>query len=457
MLLSYYGDDFTGSTDVMWVLAERGVRTLLFLDVPDVDLLDRFPDVQAVGVAGVARSLPTQEMEPELKPVFRWMKATGARFAHYKMCSTLDSSPEIGSVGLAIELGRRILSEDTGATPVVVAAPMLGRYQAFGNLFARSGLDSPVYRLDRHPTMSRHPVTPMDESDVRLHLARQTGLSIGLVDAVQLDEIAASSEDIQVLAPSGDEIVAFDVLHDGHLVTIGGILASAASARGQLFVVGSSSVEYALTRYWERTGAPYVGPSLLGQLRPVERLLVASGSCSPVTANQIEWALQHGFVEVPLSTDLLLDAQAGEEACRDAVRKAVTALKDGRSVIVHSCKGPDDPRVAHTRNALKERSGEAVRRGAQIAQRIGDALGRIVQSVQAIEPVQRVIVTGGDNSGYVARSLGIDALEAAAPLAPGSPLCRIHSSNALDGLEIAFKGGQVGTRAFFGHAAGMRV
>ena len=51
----------------------------------------------------------------------------------------------------------------------------------------RSGLDSPVYRLDRHPTMRHHPVTPMTEADLRVHLSHQTDRPIDLVDVLALD------------------------------------------------------------------------------------------------------------------------------------------------------------------------------------------------------------------------------------------------------------------------------
>ena len=47
------------------------------------------------------------------------------------------------------------------------------RYTAFGHLFA--GYQGKTYRIDRHPVMSRHPVTPMDEADLALHLARKPG------------------------------------------------------------------------------------------------------------------------------------------------------------------------------------------------------------------------------------------------------------------------------------------
>jgi uncharacterized protein YgbK (DUF1537 family) len=44
----------------------------------------------------------------------------------------------------------------------------------------------------------------------------------------------------------------------------------------------------------------------------------------------------------------------------------------------------------------------------------------------------------------------IEALEMGAPTAPGSPLCRIHApGSARDGMEIVFKGGQVGGSGYF--------
>jgi uncharacterized protein YgbK (DUF1537 family) len=47
--------------------------------------------------------------------------------------------------------------------------------------------------------------------------------------------------------------------------------------------------------------------------------------------------------------------------------------------------------------------------------------------------------------------LAIDALEMIGPLQPGAPLCVARSRQPdVDGLEIVFKGGQVGYDDFFG-------
>ena len=178
MLLAFYGDDFSGSSDVLEVLAGAGVRTVLFLKPPRPEQLARFSDLRAVGVAGLSRSLPTERMDAELRPAFEALGKL-APLVHYKICSTFDSSPSVGSVGRAIDIGRDLFAPRY--VPLVVGAPALGRYCVFGNLFARAGTGGPVHRLDRHPTMAHHPVTPMDEADLIRLLSRQTTARVGLL------------------------------------------------------------------------------------------------------------------------------------------------------------------------------------------------------------------------------------------------------------------------------------
>jgi uncharacterized protein YgbK (DUF1537 family) len=184
LLVAYYGDDFTGSTDVMEVLTFAGLPTVLFLDVPASGELERFPGRRGIGVAGTARSRSPEWMRAHLPPALAALDALGAPVLQYKVCSTFDSGPAAGSIGCALEIGLKATRRAWCA--MVVGAPALRRYQAFGTLFA--AVDGVGYRLDRHPTMSRHPVTPMAEADLRLHLARQTDEPVGLVDLVALKQ-----------------------------------------------------------------------------------------------------------------------------------------------------------------------------------------------------------------------------------------------------------------------------
>jgi 3-oxoisoapionate kinase len=446
LLLSYYGDDFTGSTDVAESLTRAGLRTILFLEPPDRRRLRAFPGLRAFGVAGTGRTMSPAQMNRALPPIFRALRDSGARLVHYKICSTFDSSPAIGSIGRAIDLGQRVFRSPF--VPLLVGAPVLGRYCVFGNLFARSGLDSEPHRLDRHPTMRKHPTTPMDESDLRLHLARQTRRAIRLIDFLELESAGLEQRARRLLGDAGD-VVLFDVLRPAHLPVIGRVLWRHARRGRPLFTVGSSGVEYALTAGWRADGEidPPPAPPVP---RPVDQLAVVSGSCSPVTERQIRRALDCGYVDVPLDVPGLIAVRSSNRILDRAIGETVRRLSEGRSVILHTCLGPDDPRI---RKALRRLESLGHRRDSargRTASILGGALGRLLEQLLTAVPLSRVCVTGGDTSSYVARALGVEALEPVAPVAPGGPLCRVHAPGRVaHGIEIVFKGGQVGKTEFF--------
>ena len=228
LLLAYYGDDFTGSTDAMEAMTAAGVPTVLFLDAPAPGALQRFPDARCVGIAGSSRGRSPQWMDAELPKAFAALTRLGAPILHYKVCSTFDSSPAIGSIGHAIDIG--VAHMPGRWTPTIVGAPRLKRYQAFGNLFA--AVDGVGYRLDRHPTMSRHPVTPMHEADLRRHLGAQTRRPIELIDMVQLRQGTAEARQREL---EGDAVpvVLIDVLDDETLREAGGVGAAGAQPIAQ--------------------------------------------------------------------------------------------------------------------------------------------------------------------------------------------------------------------------------
>lgn len=443
LILTYYGDDFTGSTDVMEQLESGGIPAVLFLDIPTQEQLAKFPDVRAVGIAGVSRSMTPEQMDAELPPKFKALNALGAPFFHYKVCSTFDSSPTIGSIGHATEIGWRIF--DPPFVPLMIGAPFLRRYVAFGNLFARVG--DITYRLDRHPIMSKHPVTPMDESDLGLHLGRQTPRRIGLVDIWHMMSKSETELDAYVrsLIAGGDEIIVFDTLDDQHLRIVGRILWNEKGEK-PVFIVGSSGVEAALALYLQSIGEISQGSSLAAP-GPVDQLLVMSGSAAASTGEQIQWALDQGFVGMKLDGPDLIDADTAEAAAARTVEQALQILGTGQSALLYSALGPDDPALADTR-ARAERLGLD---RYEIGQRLGKQQGQIVREILEKSRLPRVCVAGGDTSGHSALQLGIFALRMIQPIDPGAPLCRASSDNPMfDGLQISLKGGQNGVVDYFG-------
>src|SRR4051794_22027735 len=108
-LLTFYGDDFTGSSAVMEITAFAGLPTVLFLNPPTPEQLAQFADHRVFGIAGIARSQSPEWMDHNLPPVFELLRSLGAPIAHYKVCSTFDSAPHVGSIGRAIDIGMPIL------------------------------------------------------------------------------------------------------------------------------------------------------------------------------------------------------------------------------------------------------------------------------------------------------------------------------------------------------------
>jgi 3-oxoisoapionate kinase len=78
-LLTFYGDDFTGSSAVMEVLALAGVPTVMFLDAPTPEMLARLDGVRAIGIAGVARSMSPEWMDAELPRNLAALQALASR------------------------------------------------------------------------------------------------------------------------------------------------------------------------------------------------------------------------------------------------------------------------------------------------------------------------------------------------------------------------------------------
>ena len=135
------------------------------------------------GVAGESRSRDPEWMAAHLPAIFTRLSELRAGICHYKVCSTFDSSPAFGSIGRALEIGQDVFR--TAWVPVVVAAPHLGRYVLFGNLFAAGG--GAIHRIDRHPD---HAQPSGDARCRRLICActwrRQTSRQIELLDVLAL-------------------------------------------------------------------------------------------------------------------------------------------------------------------------------------------------------------------------------------------------------------------------------
>lgn len=475
LLAAFYGDDFTGSVDALLQFTRCGLRGRLFVGLPgQAELRDAASSCDVVGVAGIARSLPTEAMAAELEPVLEQLAALHPRVVQYKACSTADSSPRIGSLGRVIELGRAIVSP--GTVPVLLAQPDFGRYTVFGHHFASE--DGTVYRLDRQPTMSAHPSTPMNESDLAVHLGAQTDLPI---TSLPFTAYGSDEEIVCRLADSDAAAVVLDALSDDQLKLLGrailrlpdpvfavgsgglsrAIASAAARRRGGPAGSGAErtgpAVESTGTGVGQadsgsgQTGAVAVdragpqrpdlhrpdphqpGPFQPGPHRPGPALAV-SGSRSARTRLQLEAAREAGWAVLPLPVGpAIVPGGPLDDPTEATAARVAELLASGRSVALS----------AHDADLSGLDPAEAL-------PAIAAAGAGVVAAAVEQGATGRVIVCGGDTSSRLTRLLGVRSLSIAANPWDNVVLLTAHApGSAIDGIELLLKGGQVGAEDLF--------
>jgi uncharacterized protein YgbK (DUF1537 family) len=215
----------------------------------------------------------------------------------------------------------------------------------------------------------------------------------------------------------------FDATTDAHLTTLGRWLWRRATRCPQL-VLGASGVAQAALAHWPGgAGAARAEQPVAAARSPVFLLV---GSLSPVTAAQVRQA-QGLYDEVEIDPGALLADGAALEA---TVHRCVGALARGRPV------------MARTRAPAAGGPSPLA-----VAQVCGELLARVLRRSPQ---VRRVGVAGGDTSSVALRALGAWALAWVGTLSAGVALTRVHADgDALDGIELMLKGGQMGPPDLF--------
>ncbi|MCB8889644.1 four-carbon acid sugar kinase family protein [Vreelandella malpeensis] len=390
----FIADDFTGASDTLATLCRAGLKARLYLSPPSPE---EVADLDAFGIATAARSMGQQAIAREMAEIGERLLAHRPEVIHLKVCSTFDSSVSTGNIATAI----RALTERLApkATLIVGGQPSLGRYCVFGHLFARAS-DGRTYRIDRHPVMQRHPVTPMIESDLRLHFA-----AMGLDHVVLLDR-----EGLHASTPVPDGPLLCDALESRDLARIGQRFGSGPCPR---LWVGASSVVQALYPQHAEVALPSHLPA---------PLLVFAGSRSAVTAAQV--AAAHRLVKIPLSTRQLASGCHAE-------RERITAhLRQGQATLAVL-----DEDAAHGMSPL------------ELARRCAELIASLVETA----PVGTLLVAGGDTSSLALRQLAPKSIDYLGPLADGVPICAANLHDARR-LPVIMKGGQMGGVELFDRA-----
>ncbi|WP_164200638.1 four-carbon acid sugar kinase family protein [[Micrococcus luteus] ATCC 49442] len=426
----FVADDLTGAADVLAQSHRYGLEAVLVIgDAP-------LPaDADVVGIAGPSRSLAGEAFDNLVRRDLAGIAPLNLEVLLYKVCSTFDSSTTVGSIGRGIQL----LHEQFplhGPIPVVPAQPGFGRYTAFSNHYATHA--GQIYRLDRHPVMSRHPSTPMAEADLRQVLAEQLG-SAQEPDAIHLpaydngtfkDAWADRRRDL------GAQAFVVDAVDEHHMDAVAEALTREEHGHGPSVVVGSGGIMAALAR-----SVSDHAPRTPGPQRPSGPVLAISASASSTTAEQINDALTHGWEDVPVPAELL---QRHDPAAVAALDEQVSAaLRSGRNVVVHTTRGAADPRYG---------TGTPLDAGY-----VGALIGGIAARMAGAGLTRDIAVCGGDTSSHALIAMGVRELRVSDQFVTAGPILQTDGASAVAGCRLVLKGGQVGPtnilRRFAGQTA----
>lgn len=391
----FVADDFTGASDTLATLARGGLRVRLFRDVPQATDL---AGLDAWGIATNARSLDRAAITELGRRIGVGLATYTPDVLHVKVCSTFDSGPDVGNIAAFAQA----VAEHSGIPDLAVVAgqPSLGRYAVFGTLFAR-GPDGKVHRIDRHPVMSMHPVTPMTEADLIRHLAR-----LGLNGLHHIGRGQSGREFPRI----------YDALDQADVTAAGRDLRA---AERSVVVIGSSSVAEAwFAEQPKRRSPPKVA---ITSNNPV---FAFAGSRSSITTAQIGAARK--LACLPVDPAAMME---GGSIARDAFDWAQDRLDRKQDIIVY---------------LTAEASGTIA--PAALAQKSADFVKQVVRNCQPAA----LIVAGGDTASAIVNALEPQWLDYAGEICAGVPILRSQVFGT--GLSLALKGGQMGSVDFFQQA-----
>jgi 3-dehydrotetronate 4-kinase len=418
-LIGCIADDFTGATDLANNLVRAGMRCVQTIGVPGDGAAVQ---ADAIVVALKSRTVPAADAVEQSLAALRWLQAQGAEQIYFKYCSTFDSTPE-GNIGPVTEaLLDALHGPGQGFTIACPAFPVNHRTVFKGHLFVGDVLLS-------DSGMRHHPLTPMTDANLVRVMQAQTRRKVGLVAQ---DVVASGPQAIRkrfaALQAEGVGVAVVDAVNNDDLMLIGQALA------GLPLVTAGSGIAIGLPQNWPQlqTRGAEVRADALPSARGLQA--VVSGSCSVATNAQVLHFKQGG--RPSLAIDPLAIA-AGENVVAQALTWAEPLLASG-PVLLYATAEPSAVR------AVQEKLGVA-RAGEMVEHTLSRIAAGLVQ-----RGVRQLLVAGGETSGAVVQTLGVQRMAIGPQIDPGVPWTAVDTPLCPgEPVHVALKSGNFGSTDFF--------
>ena len=411
-------DDDTGATDLAGMLADRGMRAVLIIGEPSPEDFERWTgEADAVVMGTGSRSAAPDVAYRRTRQAVRLLKTLHPQNLQVKYCSTFDSTAA-GNIGPSIDAAL----DETGQsfTVALPALPVNGRTTYMSYHFVGQQLlsDSP---------MRDHPLNPMTNPNLVMHLQSQTKRRVGFLAYPDAGKGPARIQQrLDELRAEGVEIAILDCISNEDLWSI------CEAISGLPLITGSSAPGMCLPLSWQQIPPQ---PILYEAGTNGRGFLVVAGSYSEATRRQNEWLASQDVVVVTL--DALELAGSSKVSAPAIISESLTA---GRTCLIQ---------ISRDRQRVQEHFRAQNKTDIEAGELIACGLAEVVRSVLHLAIPEGLILAGGETSSTIARALGFRALRVGPNIEPGVPVCVTMTKPV---LPVVFKSGNFGGEYFYGHA-----
>lgn len=418
-LIGIIADDLTGANDSGVQLAEKGIHTSVYFDIPQNDNnLDR-----GIVLDTDSRTLSKKEAYEVTKQAGQFLKDAGYPTIYKKMDSTLR-----GYVGTELLAMSEVFEPDF--VFVAPAFPTLGRTTKQGVHY--------IYGKDLIETeIAKDPKHPVTESYIPALLEKEVSQPVGLIEICDIEDSIVFKKKLNAFKQSGIQFIVCD-----------------AESQTDLQRAAQQMVDVSNNIIWAGSaGLIEILPEVLGICcQREERIFLQSnqvmtvcGSLSEVTRSQVNYIIQHsGVFPVELNTVQIFE-ENWELHRQKIIDEMVFGLNEGKDLVLYV---PSDPQ---TREDVKRVGAARMLTATQIGQKISDAIASVVSCVlQKYKHLSSLILTGGDTAKDTSRQIGGIGFKLVKQIEPGIPLGTLIGSDKE--YTVVTKAGAFGNEKSFDKA-----
>ena len=413
MKIGIIADDFTGATDIASFLVENGLSVIQFNGIPN-DSVEI--DTDAVVISLKSRSVPKDIAIADSLSALRWLQNHNCQQVYFKYCSTFDSTAD-GNIGPVTDALLEALDETM--TIISPALPINGRTVYKGYLFVLDQIlsDSP---------MKNHPLNPMTDSNLLRLMERQSRGNAGLITSDELDQGSEFvKERLDQLRQEGINYVVIDALTEEHLLTQG------EAVKSMKLVTGGSGLAIGLAK--AHVTNQLIQEDVKSKGYPVAgKAIILSGSCSAMTNKQVAF-----YRDIAPSFEIGVREIIEEENRQEYVQTITRWLQENENIslapLIYATSNPEE---------LRKIQQEF---GAETASHAVEDIFHLITKSLKDSSFKRFIVAGGETSGIVAQTLGVESFYIGPTIAPGVPWVR----GVQEPISLALKSGNFGDESFF--------